>query len=158
MTKKISFDKVKEVSESLKKHTVNFSNKVFVINNHQFLEMLNIGKLYIKLMANLYKKQEYFNKDLSLTKEIQQFSTPKLTFSPIRFDFLCDSKNNLILSDINLPGSFVPDIFWPIYGINNHSDELRCYKKNFICYNAYAKYHQIISNYLGDKYNILRFF
>jgi len=157
MTKKISFDKVSEVSESLKKHTVNFSNEVFVINNHQFSEMLNIGKLYIKLMANLYKKQEYFNKKLSLTKKIQQFPTPKLTFSPMRFDFLCDSKNNLILSDINLPGSFVPDIFWPIYGINNQFDELICDKKNYICYNAYVKYHQIISNYLGDKYKILRF-
>lgn len=157
MTKKISFDKVSEVSESLKKHTVNFSNEVFVINNHQFSEMLNIGKFYIKLMANLYKNQEYFNKELSLTKKIQQFPTPKLTFSPMRFDFLCDSKNNLILSDINLPGSFVPDIFWPIYGINTHFDELICDKKNYICYNAYVKYHQIISNYLGDKYNILRF-
>ena len=110
------FDKIRKTSLMLQKHEINFSDEIFVISKEQLLIMKKISEIFIKLMECIYKSQEYYNLDVPFITKIKNLPIPKLTFSPMRLDFL-QNDNNLILSDVNLPGSLVPDIFWAQFGI-----------------------------------------
>ncbi len=156
MDNELDFQKISSLSSLLRDYQINYAIIPFIISKHQFYQMRKTVTLFIKLLKRLYKNQEYYNLDLQFIKEIQEFSIPQITFSPMRFDFLLSSSNNLILSDINLPGSFVPDIFWPVYGLKEKQGQISFFDERFKVYNAFQLYHEEISKYLKKDFEIIR--
>lgn len=151
------FTKTKNASKLLKKYNINYSNVIYVLFNDQINEMKEISKIFIKFISELYKNQEYHNSELQFVAEIQNLPTAVLTFSPMRLDFLIDGHNSLILSDINLPGSFVPDLFWPFLSMKENLNDLHNNIKNYTFLNAYHYYHKSISKYFNHDYSVVRF-
>ncbi len=150
------FDKIRKTSLMLQKHEINFSDEIFVISKEQLLIMKKISEIFIKLMECIYKSQEYYNLDVPFITKIKNLPIPKLTFSPMRLDFL-QNDNNLILSDVNLPGSLVPDIFWAQFGIKKEREIYDFFDTKYTAFNAYYYYNKIIARFLNKNAVILRF-
>ena len=150
------FDKVRKTSFMLQKHDMNFSDEIFVISKEQLLTMKKISEIFIKLMERIYKTQEYYNLDVPFIHKIKSLSSPMITFSPMRLDFL-QNDDNLILSDVNLPGSLVPDIFWAQFGIKKEREIFDFFNKKYTAFNAYHHYNEIIARFLKERVVILRF-
>jgi len=150
----MSFRKLEELAEILKSYEINLAKTYYVIYKDQFDEMRKTATIFIKLMEILYKENNYYNLDIPLVSGIQAFPNPELTFSPFRFDFLMDLEGNLIISDINLPGSFAIDLYWTML------DKKKA-KKNienlYLYFNAFIKYKQIIFQYFNSNFRIIRF-
>ena len=156
MRMELFFDKIRKTSLMLQKHEINFSDEIFVISKEQLLIMKKISEIFIKLMECIYKSQEYYNLDVPFITKIKNLPIPKLTFSPMRLDFL-QNDNNLILSDVNLPGSLVPDIFWAQFGIKKEREIYDFFDTKYTAFNAYYYYNKIIARFLNKNAVILRF-
>ncbi len=156
MRMELFFDKVRNTSLMLQKHEINFSDEIFVISKEQLLIMKKISQIFIKLMECIYKTQEYYNLDIPFIKKIKNLPIPKITFSPMRLDFL-RAGNSLILSDVNLPGSLTPDIFWAQFGIKEERESIDIFNNNYTAFNAYYHYNRIITRFSNEKSVILRF-
>ena len=156
MRMQLFFDKIRKASLMLQKHDINFSDEIFVISKEQLLTMKRISQIFIKLIEGMYKTQEYYNLDVPFITKIKNLPLPKLTFSPMRLDFL-QKDEKLILSDVNLPGSLVPDIFWAQFGIKKEKEIYDLFNNNYTAFNAYYHYNKIITRFLNKKGVILRF-
>lgn len=150
-------DKVRKTSFMLQKHEINFSDEMFVISKEQLLIIKKISQIFVKLLKCIYKTQEYYNSDLLFIKKIKELPIPKITFSPMRLDFLQNNDDTLILSDVNLPGSLVPDIFWAQFGIKKEREIFDFFNNKYTAFNAYYHYNKIITRFLNEKGVILRF-
>jgi hypothetical protein len=156
MRMQLFFDKIRKASLMVQKHDINFTDEIFVISKEQLLTMKKVSQIFIKLMEYVYKSQEYYNLDLPFITKIKNLPIPKLTFSPMRLDFL-QKDEKLILSDVNLPGSLVPDIFWAQFGIKKERKIYDFFNKKYTAFNAYYHYNKIITKFLNRKAVILRF-
>lgn len=150
----MNFRKLEKLTEILKLYEINLAKLYYVIYRDQFNEMQKSANNFIKLMEILHKENIVYNLDIPLVSGIQTYPNPELSFSPIRFDFLIDLEGNLIISDINLPGSFAMDLYWTML------DKKKA-KKNienlYLCFNAFIKYKQIILQYFNSNFRIIRF-
>jgi len=156
MRMQLFFDKIRKASLMLQKHDINFSDEIFVISKEQLLTMKKISQIFIKLMESMQKTQEYYNLDVPFITKIKNLPIPKLTFSPMRLDFL-QKDEKLILSDVNLPGSLVPDIFFSHFGIKKEKEIFNFFNSKYTAFNAYYHYNKIITRLLNEKAVILRF-
>ena len=149
----MNFRKLEELADILKSYEINLAKTYFVIYNDQFNEMRKISTIFINLMEILYKENNYYNKDLQIVSGIQDFSYPELSFSPLRFDFLIDFEGNLIVSDINLPGSFALDLYWTMV---DNKNAIKKIEGIYAYFNAFIKYKDIIGQLFNVNFKILR--
>ncbi len=156
MRMQLFFDDIRKASLMLQKHDINFSDEIFVISKEQLLTMKKISQIFIKLMECMHKTQEYYNLDVPIITKIKNLPIPKITFSPMRLDFL-QKDEKLVLSDVNLPGSLVPDIFWAQFGIKKEREIFDFFNNKYTAFNAYYHYNKIITRFLNEKVVILRF-
>ena len=156
MRMELFFDKIRKTSLMLQKHEINFSDEIFVISKEQLVIMKKISQIFLKLMECIYKTQEYYNSDILFVRKIKELPIPKITFSPMRLDFL-QNDDKLILSDVNLPGSLVPDIFWAQFGIKEEREIFDFFNNKYTAFNAYYHYNEIITRFSNEKGVILRF-
>lgn len=151
------FNRVENTVSQLKELDIHFADSIYVISKPQFDEMNRISDIFLKLIKRLYKANIYWNSELGLVSHIKNLPALNISFSPMRLDFLQKNDKTLVLSDVNLPGSFVPDLFWPAFGIGSSNEEIRILGSNFKVFNAFSYYSENLNDTLGYSPRIIRF-
>jgi len=146
-----------EKIRAFKDFNIKIANQFFILELKQLRIMLRISEILFKIIKKCYNEQIIYNTDILEFAELKNLVEPGITISPIRIDFLLKNNNQICLSDINVPGSFVLDMIWPELGIKLPEAQFRFMNKRYTILNAFPKYQEIFSKYLNSKTNIFRY-
>ncbi|MHA1149108.1 MAG: hypothetical protein ACTSR8_12790 [Promethearchaeota archaeon] len=91
------FKKLRRVSQIFKNYEINLAEEFYLVKKKDLSIMRDISIIFIDFIKKVYESQEYYNNDIELVNKMKYLTVPKLSFSPLRLDFLLNKDNEFIM-------------------------------------------------------------